>query len=86
MARWVVQWAYSSSLGGPWQAGEAVELDAETAAHVNRTSPGVLVAADGPKAGPPADRMVRKAKARSGEPAAADPRLIDKTTCRAVRD
>ncbi len=83
MARWVVQWPYSSSLGGPWAAGEAVELDAETAAHVNRTS----VAADGPAAGPPADRMVRKAKARSGEPAAAaDLGLIDKTTYRAVRD
>ncbi len=67
MARWVVQWDYSSSLGGPWASGEVVELDAETAAHVNRTSPGVLVAADGPRSAPPADRMVRKAKARAGD-------------------
>ena len=67
MARWVVQWDYSSSLGGPWAAGEAVELDAETAAHVNRSSPGVLVAEAEPRPGPPADRMVRKAKARAGD-------------------
>lgn len=44
MPRYVVQWRYKSGLGGPWQAGEVVELTAEAAAAVNVDSPGVLQA------------------------------------------
>ena len=38
-----VKWDYVSSLGGPWAAGDLVELDEEMAEAVNRDSPGVLL-------------------------------------------
>lgn len=41
---YVTQWAYSDSERGPWPAGEVVALDTVTAGHVERSSPGVLVA------------------------------------------
>lgn len=41
--KYIVQWAYGSSYGGPWQAGESVELEPDVAAQINIDSPGVLV-------------------------------------------
>lgn len=43
MAKYAVQWRYASSLAGPFQAGDEVEMEQEVAAAVNRDSPGVLV-------------------------------------------
>lgn len=43
--QYVVQWKYKSSLGGPWQAGEVIELEEELAEAVNRDSVGVLLPA-----------------------------------------
>lgn len=42
MPKYMVKWNYRSSLGGPYEAGQALELDAEQAAAINRDSPGVL--------------------------------------------
>lgn len=69
MPLFIVQWKYKSSLGGPWQAGERVEVDAATAEVINRDSVGVLVAeTERPVDAPPNDRMLRAAKAkRKGE-------------------
>lgn len=41
--KYIVQWDYSSSQGGPWLKGDAVELaDEELVAAINRSSPNVL--------------------------------------------
>lgn len=73
--RYEVQWEYQSSLGGPWWAGDVVELTEELAEAVNRDSPGVLQAEKGhvqraPTTGraveaPPKDRMVRTKRAKA---------------------
>lgn len=72
MPRYTVNWDYGSSLGS-WGEGETIDLDADTADHVNRSSPGVLSPVDEqpepePRAvdEPPHDRMVRKANKRGG--------------------
>jgi hypothetical protein len=65
-----VQWKYSSSLGGPFLAGDTVELGEAMAEAINRDSPGVLVAVNPKKAGKPVgektikDRAVRQAETR----------------------
>lgn len=69
MPFYVAQWKYKSSLGGPWQAGERVELEPELAEAINRDSAGVLaLEANQPAARqvsePPQDRMVKAAPAR----------------------
>jgi hypothetical protein len=40
--KYLVQWKYKSSLGGPWMKGDVVEIDDRLADAVNRDSPGVL--------------------------------------------
>lgn len=40
--RYIVQWDYQSSLGGPWPKDSVVELQEQLADHINRSSPGVL--------------------------------------------
>lgn len=83
--RYTVQWNYSSNLGGPWAAGESVDLSPERAADINRDSPGVLVEVGAipdepiPEA---RDRMVKRAQ-RRGQGAQSS---IDKTTFKAVKD
>ena len=47
MPKYQVQWKYSSGLGGPWQAGEEVELEEWRANHINVDSPGVLKPVEG---------------------------------------
>lgn len=42
MPTYQVQWKYKSGLGGPWEKGEIVELEAGLAEHINVDSPGVL--------------------------------------------
>lgn len=42
--KYVVQWRYSSSYGGPWVKDQEVELDEGLAVIINRDSPGVLAA------------------------------------------
>jgi len=42
MPKYSVQWKYTSSLGGPFLAGDVVELDEVRAEAINRDSPGVL--------------------------------------------
>src|SRR3972149_10085420 len=37
-----IAWNYASSYGGPWMAGDKVQLDEDVAAMVNSDSPGVL--------------------------------------------
>lgn len=65
-----VQWNYTSSLGGPFLAGDIVELDEAKAEAINRDSPGVLVGINPKKAGMPVsektvrDRAVREAETR----------------------
>lgn len=58
-----VQWKYSSSLGGPFMAGDTVELDEAKAEAINRDSPGVLVAVSAKKAGEPVSEQVIKDRA-----------------------
>lgn len=42
--RYKVQWNYASGMGGPWRAGEVVEIDNTAVAEaINVDSPGVLV-------------------------------------------
>lgn len=43
--RYRVSWKYQSGLGGPWSAGEVLEMDPASAEAINRDSPGVLVPA-----------------------------------------
>lgn len=70
-----VQWKYTSSLGGPFMAGDTVDLDEAMAEAINRDSPGVLVAVNPKKAGKPVgkdeirDRAVRQAETRGRTPA-----------------
>lgn len=86
MTQYIVQWDYASGIGGPWAAGETVELTDDRAEAINRDSPGVLVAV-GPVADAPIpearDRMVKRAKHRGQ---GGDQSGIDKTTFKAVRD
>ena len=65
MKRYQVQWDYRTSSLGPWQAGDVVELDEETAAYVQRDSPGVLQLLDDEPLRQ--DRMVRRARQRAAE-------------------
>lgn len=57
---YIVNWPYRSSLGGPWQAGDKVTLDADVAAAIGRDSPGVLSPAEVVKQ----DRMVKGSRTR----------------------
>lgn len=43
MLKYVVQWTYKSSNGGPWGAGAVVSVDEDVAKAINRSSPGVLI-------------------------------------------
>lgn len=74
-----VQWNYASSRGGPWKAGDVVEIDhAGDAEAINQDSPGVLVPAtiapSAASAAPaardvdeaPNDRMMAEPAARRG--------------------
>jgi hypothetical protein len=85
MTQYLVQWNYSSGLGGPWAEGETITLDEVRAADINRDSPGVLVEVGSipdepiPEA---RDRMVKKAQRRGQGPVEA----IDRTTFKAVKD
>ena len=40
--RYRVNWSYLSSAGGPWGAGQVVEIPVDQAEAVNASSPGVL--------------------------------------------
>ena len=42
LKKYTVQWKYRSSLGGPWDKGQEVELNDADAEAINRDSPGVL--------------------------------------------
>lgn len=50
MPSYVVAWRYQSSYGGPWEAGQTVELSEAMAEAVERDSPGVLRGATLPTA------------------------------------
>lgn len=73
MSTYKANWDYSSSLGA-FTEGDVVEFDDELAAHINRSSPGVLVPVrvhvEEPREraldAPPSDRMVHSAKKRGG--------------------
>lgn len=40
--RYIVQWDYYSSYGGPWTKDQKLDLDPVEAERINRSSPGVL--------------------------------------------
>lgn len=85
MKAYVVQWNYTSGIGGPWAKGETVTLDEARAIAINQDSPGVLMAVGTvePEPIPEArDRMIKKAQRRGQGPQ--EP--IDKTTFKAVKD
>lgn len=42
MPKYRVQWNYQSGLGGPWKAGDEVEMEEWRYRHINVDSPGVL--------------------------------------------
>lgn len=75
--RYRVNWRYQSSLGGPWQAGDLIEIDATLAERINVDSPGVLSDPDTPPT-EQQDRMMkapgrkRHVVAREGEITADD--------------
>jgi hypothetical protein len=91
---YTVNWRYKSNLGGPWQAGDEVELEPDVAQAIDNDSPGVLTLVEqGPPDKPTADRQVKMAHKRTVErhmpgepeqPSTQEP--IDKTTFKAVRD
>ncbi len=85
--KYKVQWRYTSSLGGPWEAGEAVELDEELAAAINLDSPGVLAleipGQERATKRAPMDRMVRGGKDRAVQENFG---VMDRETFKAVRD
>lgn len=69
--RYTVTRAYTSGSGGPWRAGDVVEIDDDLAAHLEADSPGLLVpVADEPEPeartfdAPPHDRQVKAARKR----------------------
>ena len=45
--RYRVNWSYQSSAGGPWWAGQLVEMPVDQAEAVNASSPGVLTPVQG---------------------------------------
>lgn len=59
---YVVRWAYRSSLGGPWQAGDTITLTDAEAEAINRDSPGVLEAQTSAPAAPQQHRQVRRGR------------------------
>lgn len=62
--RYRVNWSYASSLGGPWHAGQLVELTEQTADAIDATSPGVLEPApDEPAKGA---KKAKRAPAKEG--------------------
>ena len=67
MQKYRVKWDYKSDLGGPWKKGEVLELVPDLAAHINRSSPGVLVMIrTRAKKRPAQNRQQRKASDRGG--------------------
>lgn len=66
--KYLVNWNYRSSIGGPWLKGQSVEVDDALAVAVNNDSPGVLTAEVEVQArvieAPPADRMVKAPAAK----------------------
>lgn len=68
-----VNWRYQSGLGGPWQAGDFIDLDEALADRINVDSPGVLSSEGELATLPEADRMIkapgrkRHTVAREGE-------------------
>lgn len=89
-----VNWRYQSNLGGPWAAGDEVELESDVAQAIDNDSPGVLTRVEpGPPDKPTADRQVKTAHKRtverhqSAKPQKQGPvEPIDKTTFKAVKD
>ena len=79
-----VQWRYFSSLGGPWQKGDVVEMDEPLAEAINRDSPGVLKPKGTLNIKKGKDRMVKKAETRVKQPLEA-PGSITKADFKAVR-
>lgn len=86
--KYTFNWKYSSSLGGPWQAGESVELDDALAQAINIDSPGVLTPVIEGEARavdvPPSDRMMIAPHAKRKH-TVADEGVIDSTSFKAVR-
>lgn len=66
---YTVQWNYQSGLGGPWLAGQVLEVDDALAIALNHDSPGVLVptaqSALIPPNAPPHNRQVTSAATRA---------------------
>lgn len=61
METYTVMWNYKSSLGGPWQAGDVIELEPAKAEAIGKDSPGVLKKGKA-KVAAPKDRQVKKAE------------------------
>lgn len=92
-----VQWNYQSGLGGPWQAGDEVNLDEALVEAINRDSPGVLAPVVGEPAkeeepgardveAPPQDRQVKgpaRRRDREGDPG--DQGAMTKTSFKATK-
>lgn len=71
--RYRVNWSYASSLGGPWHAGQLVELTEEAAEAIDATSPGVLEPApDEPVKGAKGKRQAKTPRTRAKTEAEAD--------------
>jgi hypothetical protein len=70
MPKYVVQWKYSSSLGGPYLKNDVVEMDEALVEAINRDSPGVLKPISSKNVKGPVDpdtirdRMVKQANER----------------------
>lgn len=87
MPRYRARWHYRAG-SVEIAEGAIVELDAETAAHINRDSPGVLEEASEARdlAAPPADRMVQspsRRRDRQADPSDQGP--ISRETFKAVK-
>lgn len=62
--KYVVQWGYRSSIGGPWGPGAVVNLDEEVAKAINIDSPGVLVLFSEPEPEPEPEPPKKRAPKR----------------------
>lgn len=88
-----VRWDYRSSIGGPWLAGDVVDVDPGVAEAIGKDSPGVLTPSPlpSPSVGegaremekPPRDRMVRRGD-RKGDPG--DQGAMTRAEFKAVKD
>ena len=87
--KYIFNWKYSSSLGGPWREGESVELDDALVEAIQHDSPGVLTidlkSETREVEAPSSDRMM-KAPVSKRKHTVANEGVIDGSSFKATKD